>query len=406
MEKEFRKDTNQTREEFLSQFSKESEEITAMVFWSWEKGRGRFDRIGDENLIYVECSMPWAAEGQNITGRGRYVYWLGKKRFPLGYPYPPHLKAHRYYRLKVRKCLFDDRYFYLEEVLEKNVNVAENDEVYTFFLKNYLDKCSEETKEVTVCCAEDLDISKSNRLKERALWFDSLAYSAILEENGRMRPAAGSITVPFDERHFSRNKTLKFKAGRNYKLKVTERSDAAGSLALVQVLEENVIDEELSELGSEALKPVKWPVEGFDDFEIRWNKYQAQASCEYVLWPDPRGNDEISVYLECDEENCMTAHKTTKEFLKFYHDWDALRKKIFQAVADDMADEDGKIVIWDESETELSKNAFMKRLSLSYLSFGAESVEITIDLDEMFTDHDYTLTMDYDGTIHTGGLIG
>ena len=52
-----------------------------------------------------------------------------------------------------------------------------------------------------------------------------------------------------------------------------------------------------------------------------------------------------SVYLQCDEDNCHTAYKSTERFLSFYNDKDTFEKKILEAVADDLADNDGTITV-------------------------------------------------------------
>ncbi|MBO4389605.1 MAG: hypothetical protein J5825_01945 [Lachnospiraceae bacterium] len=214
MEQKFRKDGNQTREEFLAQFSDTTEEITVLIRHAWTKGSSRYNKIGNEEIVEVYYNLPWLGDEKNAFGT---IYWLAKKKL-LGYPYPPKFKERSYYRLKVRKCKSGENNYYLEEVLEKEIDIMKDDNIYFATLKKYLDAYREETKEVTVCCAEDLDISKTKNPVQQAIRRGVLDCSAILEEDGKIKPVSRCITVPFDDRHFSANKKLKFKAGKNYRL--------------------------------------------------------------------------------------------------------------------------------------------------------------------------------------------
>ena len=84
-----------------------------------------------------------------------------------------------------------------------------------------------------------------------------------------------------------------------------------------------------------------------------------QASNEFINWGPKDDKSEVSIYLQCDSDNCHTAYKTTKAFLGVYRDRAAFEKKIFEAVAD-----------------------------------------------ALFTDHGYALYMNSDGSLSLNGLIG
>lgn len=61
---------------------------------------------------------------------------------------------------------------------------------------------------------------------------------------------------------------------------------------------------------------------------------------------------------------------------------------------------------WNEEAGTISKENFISRISLSVLSFEEGGIDILIDLDDLFTDHGYSLYMNYDGTITVNGLWG
>ncbi len=59
----------------------------------------------------------------------------------------------------------------------------------------------------------------------------------------------------------------------------------------------------------------------------------------------------------------------------------------------------------DEAGT-ITKDEFINRISLSYLCIEPGGVEIMVSLDELFTDHDFSLYMNNDGSFNITGLWG
>jgi len=147
-------------------------------------------------------------------------------------------------------------------------------------------------------------------------------------------------------------------------------------------------------------------VEGFGDFDIAWDRYSMKAYNENVR-PDPAGEGSgVSVYLQCDPDNCHTAYGATEAFLRFQADRESLERQIFQAVADDLSDEDGMVETWDDEAGTITREELIKRLSLELLSFEDGGIDILVGLDDLFTDHAYSLWMDGDGSISINGLWG
>lgn len=124
MGESFRTDNKQTKEEFLSQLAGEPEEIVVLVRWTWKKGDSRFSSFGKEDLVHIVCAEPKNEEGRPV-GIGT-VYWFSKKKL-FGYPYTPCFTRNECYRLRVRRCKTGYNYFFLEEILESNVNVSSAD---------------------------------------------------------------------------------------------------------------------------------------------------------------------------------------------------------------------------------------------------------------------------------------
>lgn len=407
MDKDFSSSNKQTKEEFLSQFSDTSEIITIKVRWAWKKGCSRFDYLGKEELIHIHYMQPWAASEDKPFGPGGTIFWFGKRRV-LGYPYPPEFKEGVCYRVRVRKCKADRSFYLLEEIIAKSIDISNDENLYEESYKRFQKLLTGEKKDVLIYCANNTDVSKAKRAGGMAIGYAYVDYSAIIDEDGQAPKMVGRlITIPFDDKKYAENKKLKFKAGTIYRVRVYTYKTSSISLALDEVLEENVANEALSKAGKEALEKATWTVEGFGEFTIAWDKIRMNASREEIKWDLYTGKQSfVSVYLQCDEDNCHIAYKATERFLAFYKDKDIYERKIFEAVINDLAGDDGMVETWSDDAGTINKEEFLNHLSLSILSFEDSGIDILVDMDELFTDHAYSLYMNYDGTITVNGLWG
>ncbi len=399
-----RTDNRQTKEEFLSQFSAAAEEMVIKIQWAWEKGNSRFTSFGkNEELVHIRYMQPWETDEEHPYGTGGSIYWFSRRKL-LGYPYTPHFIRNECYRVRVRKYLGEGNFFVLEEVLESRLDISGDDDIYRKVVKRCRERFTGEEKDVLIYCAKDCDVSKTKRADGNALGYAYVDYSAVMDEADKEIKMVGRcMTIPFDDREFSANRNLKFKAGRNYRIRVDTGRDNPSLLALNQLLEADVNNEALSKAGRESLQPVKWPVKGIGDFDIYWDRISMKASREDINW-DERYS--VSVYLECDEDNCHTAYRTTERFLDIYQNRKAFDQKIFEAVADHLADENGMVETWDEDTGTITRDEMLKRLTLEFLSFEKDGIDIMVGLDDLFTDHAFSLYMNTDGSITLNGLWG
>ncbi len=406
MDNEFRTDNKQTTEEFLAQFNDESEEIIVKVQWAWTKGSSRFNTFGNLELAHMNYMQPWEADSEHPFGIGGTVYWMVKRKV-LGYPYPPHFLQNICYRLRVRRCRNGRNFFLLEEVLESNVDVALSSAVYDRAYERYMNRFTGETKEVLIYCVNDVNAGKVKRAEGMAIGYAYLDYSAIIDDEPGIPKMVGScMAIPVDDKKFSGNKLLRFKAGHIYRVRVNIPKENPSGYAFDRLIESDVTNDKLTAAGVEAQKTVKWNVEGFGDFDIYWDKIEMMASREDIRWDPSDEKSQVSIYLLCDRDNCHTAYKTTEAFLRLYKDRQAFEKKIFAAVADDLSNDEDMVETWDEEAGTIPKEELIRRIRISFLSFDAEGVDIMIDLDDLFTDHGYSLYMDSEGEITVTGLWG
>jgi len=118
------------------------------------------------------------------------------------------------------------------------------------------------------------------------------------------------------------------------------------------------------------------------------------------------GCDEIRITMECDSDDPTRADKSAEVLHRIFDDIDATERKIFGAIADAVTDKDGNIEVWSCDSPNISREDFMKRLSIIVINIDGSGAELYIDLDDMFTDHAYTAYMDSDGNVRAGDLVG
>ncbi len=402
----FRTDSRQTKEEFLAQFEGISEDITVKVTWAWEKGCSKFSSFGKEDLVHIRFSQPWEADETHPFGTDGNVYWLCRRKL-IGYPYSPRFERGVCYRLRVRRCREGGNNFLLEEVLEKEADVASDEQIYRKVLTRFRDRFEKEPREVLIYCAHDADVRKVKRAGGMAIGYAYVDYSAVIDTpGGKPKMVGRCMAVPFNDRDFAENRSLKFKAGTAYRVLALKDKNNPAAIVLDRLLESGVRDEALERAGKEALERAVWTVEGFGDFDIAWDRYSMKAYNENVR-PDPAGEGSgVSVYLQCDPDNCHRAVRATEAFLRFQADRESLERQIFQAVADDLSDEDGMVETWDDEAGTITREELIKRLSLELLSFEDGGIDILVGLDDLFTDHAYSLWMNEDGSISVNGLWG
>lgn len=298
------------REEFLAQFEDTSKEITVMIRSSWDKGNGPFLKVGNESLAYVDFNLPWLATEQYPFGRGGQIWWFCKRRI-MGYPYPPHLKRKTCYKLLVRQSKTNEFFYYLEDVIEKDVGVAKDDSIYKTVKQRMLGRYTGDSVELLFYNIENVDMSKVKNIPGFGMSSESAYFSAIKEEESD-KPiiADGDVLIPVDDRDFAQNKGIRLMAGKIYRVRARQiNQEDLKVYAIEELLEKDVEDKELAELGRKALKPVPYVVDGIGEFTIS-RENQSLLARGIVVRDNTDAGSEISIYMECDKDN-PTRHKGT-----------------------------------------------------------------------------------------------
>ena len=400
-----------SKEAFLAQFEIKTTVITVQIRSAWRKGARAFPMFDKESLANVEYLVPWLEAPEGPLGAFGGIYWFTKKSF-FGYPYKPEFKVGKIYKLRVRPGRFSDRpryrYFFLEEILEEDVDLSKDDSIYKRALEKFYEDCENFAVEMLVYIRKSMDVSKAMQTTQYNIARSVTGISAVrFADTGLAQMIDGILEIPHDNREHAENKNLKFKEGVIYRIKAKRRTgpNKENYFVLDKVLEENVKDDELKKLAKEALTPGKWHVDGLDEFEVK----NAEASGA-MLWDKDDDTSIVEIFLTCDTDNPKTASAATAHLMKILEDKEGFEKRVYDAMAGFMADEDGMISTWEgenEGDVTLTKEEFIKRLSLDVIMLNPDgSGYVEVGLDDMFTDHCYLVDINPDGSFEDHGLLG
>ena len=407
----FIKNNTITKEEFMAQFEDKSIEIIVEARYCWHKGNGPFLRFGKESLASFNYGVPWLNDPEGVVGEFGDIFWFCKKS-TFGYPYKPEFKTGKIYRLRVRpgrvRVRPNYRNFYLEEVLETDVDLSGDGTIYANALEKYYKDTETNAQEISVILGKDVDLGKSASGKPYLISHCVRSFNVIrYAESGKAGMIVGQLEIPYDNRNFSSNLKLKLKAGNVIRITARKRtSDEMSDVYILEkLLEADVSDDELKRLHEEVLTPGKWHIDGEDDFDVK----DGEAT-GIILWDPSDEHTEVGVSLTCDPDNLKSAALATEHFTKILRDKAAFEQAVYDAVVNDLVDEDGMIPTWEdeeEGEVRLTRDEFRKRLGIIDIGLSPDgSGTVLVSLDEMFTDHAYNVSICADGTFEAQGLIG
>ena len=405
---QFKQGDNISKEEFLAQFGDETEELVIKVFLAWEKSR-QFPKIGDEYLANIQYDIPWERENSFVGYMG-FIYWYCRKK-PFGYPFPPKFREGCYYRIRARKCLYSPNTFLLEKVLASDVKPENDKAIYDRVVSGLLSEYETTPEEITVFTEKDISVIHEVMKYKGVVGICSCP--VISTGDGADETAEGSLVILHDNKQFKQNRWIVLKQGTICKLLVRRRKGSASNYLLERILETNVRDTALKNMGESIINDSIWSIEGVGDFTITRRSGHSEASGQ-IVWKTVRtesGDADRTCYisLACDDGSPLTAVKSTKILKEIFSDRAAWEKKIYDYIADECAGDDGTIETWADvygnAGIRLAREEFTDRLCICYIYIDEDDfVEISVDMDGMFSDNTYKLGIAPDGTISSDGL--
>lgn len=226
-------------------------------------------------------------------------------------------------------------------------------------------------------------------------------------DTGKVSDELGVLICPVDKKHFRKNKRIRLRKNTMYRVLVrkrlpTENTAVINAYMLVKVLEKKVQSEALKSAAEEAMKPVVISTDDLGEFtriihgsfawfrgEINW----MGEKCEIKLNPDKNGGKTANKVLEILRTLCDSMNQ-----------WDAKLKKFS---ADDYAEKDGMVYTWEDDNNAVTKEEFMKRLTLYSITVEPDgNLKFDFDVDGMFTDHGMDIFANISGEIEYQTLVG
>ena len=413
----FKSGESVSKNEFLSQFGTESVELIIKVSYAWKKGRS-FPKVGDEYLARINYKIPWEVDEVHPMGHMGTVYWFSRKKV-LGYPFTPKFKEECFYRIRAKKCIYEEHggTYLLEEVLASEINPEDDSSLYNEVVSKYLSRFAENSEELTIYSETDVSVGKEKMKLKEVTGFSSCYF--IASEDGSYSAdnvLEGSLCILHDKKQFRENERLVFKKGAVYRVLVKrclEGSKARRSFLLDRVVEKDVKDDELKVLGNNITGGGDWSVEGVGDFTVKRRNGISEVWTE-IVWKTVKAENGVSekhcdINLACDAGSPLTAVRTSEILKTILSDKANWEKMIYNYMADETAGDDGTIETWEGEDdfSHITREEFVSRLCISTINIDSDGlVEVFVDLDEMFTDHCYWIDIYPDGEISSHGLAG
>lgn len=276
-------------------------------------------------------------------------------------------------------------------------------EIYQSYMSHFFEECTE------LLIYNENDFNNSFNLYKQTIEQHFNNYIAYKElPSGKVVAMDGVLVVPIDKKEFKHNKKCKLKKHTIYHVCVRKCiSDEIGfqkenQYLLVKLLKKKVKDTALEEAAMKALLPVILHVDGIGDFE--WKRYRTCSSFDgKISWCGQM----VDVELESDGPGTKTANRAIAVLHRIYPMQHELTQEVFHKCAENLAGNDGLIETWQKKLPYITKEEFLKKLSVSLIYiFQDGSVDIEIGLDEMFAEHAMNVEITPEGEIVVNGLIG
>lgn len=220
-------------EEYMKQFRNETKELVVRIKWSLDSSN--CSMIDDFYKLEAKIDKAYDVQtGEEINvDLGNKLEWLCSKD-----KYEPKFKSGNMYRVLVRESKEKVKNYYLENVLEENVNYLKLDS-----LDNFESKFDEQLIELTVLVKKKIfswaiDSNYKN---------SSITFLASIDENNNLSNKSGILTWMVKDNDFDNLGV--------YKIKVRKNKENDNTYLLVDVLDK-VNDSRFDKIIEEYLKPV------------------------------------------------------------------------------------------------------------------------------------------------------
>lgn len=375
-------------ETYRKQFKPEKVEMIVRINWCWEKGGSKFSMLDNYYKVQARFDKALIVNTGEVIDAGFsfcWLEWLAPKKL-FGFQYGYKFKKGNMYRILAREYISKEsdkfKKYYIEQVLEENVNEPLLDSVY-----NFEAKYEEAITDITVLIKKRI-FCWATQAGYRIPGATFLAF--IDNQTGEFSETCGRLT--WIEKERKADIRFNFDDMGIYHVKVRKGKDNLNSYLLVDVIKK-VKDHRLEEVKERYLTPVVITNElGEFTLDRNFNHFKGQA--DYL-------GDKCFVYMNVEEGETTVGVQTEvlKHIFADLKVWDkSIREYAFEKLSE---------LANDWCEQDITKEEFVQRIGVPDITIDIDgSVEVMFDSDGMFTDHSIVIDIDENGNFKKAGIIG
>ena len=378
-----------TVEEYKKDFRPEMLELIVQISWCWEKGNSNFSTLG--NYYIAEARIGSALNvksGELIESRGinDRIVWLSPKKM-FGFKYGYKFKKGNMYRILVREHTKNNGTFnkyYLEQVLEKDINEPRLDARY-----NFESRFEEQVADLVVLIRREI-IGWPVVANYRNPRVDFIA--SIDNETNKLDQSQGTLT--WMEKDSKSKLKYNFDKMGAYHVRARKNKENNRSYLLVDVLNK-IDDKRFDNVKEEYLKPIIIRSE-FGEFQLDRDYDRFEGKTDYL---DEKCS--VTMYVNRGETTADIQLNKLREIMKDLADWDNRLKRYTSQEMLDLAND------WCEDEIEITEEQFIQRIGVPGIVIHPDGkVEAWFESDGMFTDHAVVVEIDKNGNFGEVNLEG
>lgn len=381
-------------ETYKKQFKPETLELIVRI--SWCRDKSCCDFKSDNNYYIAQARFDKALNaktGESLgTGFGfNWLEWLVPKNAPqkrFGFKYGYKFKKGHTYRILVREYIpgGNDKFkkYYLERILEKDVNEPRLDEAYTFE-SNY----EEAISDLTVLIKKRISgwpIVSNYRIPRAAF------LASINNQTNVLSSSHGTLT--WIEKDSGAKIKFNFNAMCAYRIRARKSKEDNNTYLLLDVIKK-VTDDRFEHIKEQYLTPVVIKNE-LGEFSLNRDYNQFEGKTNYL-------SEECLVNMNIEEGETTTDIQLNK-LREIYRDlpgWDSQVREYAAGELLALANE------WCEDEVEITKAQFIQRIDVPMLIIDTDgSVAVMFESDNMFTDHAIVINIDANGNFIEAKIEG
>lgn len=377
-------------EEYKKQFKSEPLELIVRISWCWEKGKSGFGMLDNYYIAQARFDQALNVKTGELLGAGvgfHWLEWLAPKK-AFGFKYGYKFKEGHMYRLLVREYIpkENDKFkkYYIEQVLEKDINEPRLDAKYMF--ENRF---------------EDEDVDLTVLIKNR-IWgwaieskyrIPKATFIAFIDNRtNELSRSCGTLT--WIEKDGNSNIKFNFDALGAYLVRVRKSKENTNNYLLTDVIRK-VKDDRLEAVKEQYLKPIVIKNE-LGEFTLDRNYNWFEGQMDYLGEKSP-----VHMRVKEGETAVDIQFRKLKEIVHNLADWNKQLKEYVSNELLELANE------WCEDETEITKEQFLQRIGSPEIQIDTDgTVEVIFDDDNMFYGHIIVVGIDENGEFTGADIVG